>query len=188
MTTVGIAQPRAPETSHLWWLLLLTGFLWILIGLWVLEANYDSALLIGYMVAIWLMFAGVAEFVAIGVGRGWGWAHGILGVLFIAGGIAALTSPFQTFSILGGLFGLFLVLKGTFDFVLAIAEHRIVPLWWFTLIAGIFEIALGLWAIGYPGRSAALLILWIGLGALIRGITEIFLAFSVRRLPEEAAA
>ena len=99
-----------------------------------------------------------------------------------------LTSPFQTFSILAGLFGFFLVLKGTFDFVIAIAEHRYVSLWWFTLIAGILEIALGLWAIGYPGRSAALLILWIGLGAMIRGITEIFMAFHIRHLPEEVAA
>ena len=88
MTTVGIAQPRTPETSHLWWLLLITGFLWIVIGLWVLEANFDSALLIGYMVSIWLIFAGVGEFVAIGVGRGWTWVHVILGVLFIVGGIA----------------------------------------------------------------------------------------------------
>ena len=135
----------------MWWLLLITGFLWIAIGLWVLEANFDSALLIGYMVSIWLIFAGVGEFVAIEVGHGWTWVHVILGVLFIVGGIAALTSPFQTFSILAGLFGFFLVLKGTFDFVIAIAEHRYVSLWWFTLIAGILEFALGLWAIGYPG-------------------------------------
>src|SRR5262245_44477850 len=188
MTTVGLAHPSAPETSKWWWLLLITGSLWILIGLWVLEANYDSAVLIGYMVAIWLIFAGVAEFVAIAVAPGWKWVHAGLGVLFIVGGFAALTSPFQTFSVLAGLMGLFLVLKGTFDFVLALAERHIVDLWWFTLIAGIIEIALGIWAMGYWGRSAALLLLWIGIGAIIRGIVEIVAAFHVRKLPEAVVA
>jgi len=51
--------------------------------------------------------------------------------------------------------------------------------------AGILEILLGIWAIGYPGRSAALLILWIGVGGIIRGIGEIAMSFQVRKLPEE---
>ena len=45
---------------------------------------------------------------------------GSLGVLFIIGGIAALMSPFQTFTILASLVGFFLILKGTFDFVIAL--------------------------------------------------------------------
>jgi uncharacterized membrane protein HdeD (DUF308 family) len=60
--------------------------------------------------------------------------------------------------------------------------NRDLDLWWLTLLAGILEIAIGLWAIGYPGRSAALLILWVGIGALVRGITEIILAFQVKSL------
>jgi len=47
--------------------LLVTGILWIFIGLFVLNAHYDSLALIGYMVGFWLFFAGIAEFVAIGV-------------------------------------------------------------------------------------------------------------------------
>jgi uncharacterized membrane protein HdeD (DUF308 family) len=37
---------------------------------------------------------------------------------------------------------------------------------------------------GYPGRSAALLILWIGIGAIIRGIAEIVSSFQLRKGPE----
>ena len=46
---------------------------------------------------------------------------------------------------------------------------------------------LGFWASGYPGRSAALLILWVGIGALIRGVTQLVLAFQVRKLHEAVA-
>ena len=48
------------------------------------------------------------------------------------------------------------------------------------LAAGIVELAIGVWALGYPGRSAWLLVLWVGIGALMRGITEIVLAFKLR--------
>ncbi len=103
----------------------------------------------------------------------WRWVHAVLGVLFVIGGIAALMSPFQTFTILASLVGFFLILKGTFDFVIALAVRHDIDLWWMSLIAGIIEITLGIWAMGYPGRSAALLIIWVGIGAIIRGIAEI---------------
>jgi uncharacterized membrane protein HdeD (DUF308 family) len=185
MTTVGIASPREPVIGKYWWLLLVTGILWILIGIFVLEADYDSAVTIGYLVAFWLLFAGVAEFMEGAVVPGWRWLHLAMGVVFIIGGFAALTAPFQTFSILAALIGFFLILKGTFDFVVAIAVRHELDLWWMGLIAGLLEIAIGVWATGYPGRSAALLILWIGIGAIVRGTMEIVAAFQLRHVAEE---
>jgi uncharacterized membrane protein HdeD (DUF308 family) len=108
-----------------------------------------------------------------------------MGVVFIIGGFAALTSPFQTFSILAALIGFFLILKGTFDFVIAIALRHELDLWWMGLIAGLLQIAIGVWATGYPGRSAALLILWIGIGAIVRGTMEIVAAFQLHHVAEE---
>jgi len=113
--------------------------------------------------------------------------HGILGVLFALAGIAAFLSPLQTFGILARMFGFLLVLKGTFDLVLAIALRHTADLWWMTLISGILEIALGMWASGYPGRSAELLILWVGIGAVIRGVTQLIMSFQVHKLKAVAA-
>jgi uncharacterized membrane protein HdeD (DUF308 family) len=171
-----------------WWVLLVTGILWILIGFFVLQAHVDSAVLIGYIVGFWLIFAGVAEIAELAVIDGWKWLHVLMCIIFLVGGILALLAPFQTFMVLAALFGLFLILKGTFDFIIAIATRHIYPLWWFTLIAGIIELALGIWAVGYPGRSAALLLLWVGIGAIIRGITEIVTSFHIRELPEMVVA
>ena len=179
---VVVENPR-PVGSRWWWLLLVTGILWILIGLFVLQSHYDSAVLIGYLVAFWLIFAAVAEFMEIASFEGWRWLHAIMGVLFLIGGIAALTSPFQTFMVLAALIGFFLVLKGTFDFVLALLLRHDLEMWWLTLVAGILQIILGIWAMGYPGRSSALLILWIGIGAVIRGIVEIISSFHLKNEP-----
>jgi uncharacterized membrane protein HdeD (DUF308 family) len=52
----------------------------------------------------------------------------------------------------------------------------------------VVEVLLGIWATGYPGRSAALLIIWVGVGAIVRGVFDIVAAFSARRGPEVAAA
>lgn len=188
MTSVAIAHPREPAVGKWWWVLLVTGILWILIGLFVLQAHYGSAVTIGYLVGFWLLFGGVAEFIEMGAVAGWRWVHGVLGVLFVIGGIGALLSPFQTFTILASLVGFFLILKGTFDFIIALAIRHDIDLWWMSLIAGIIEIALGIWAMGYPGRSAALLIIWIGIGAIIRGVAEIVTAFHVHKLPEAVSA
>ena len=187
MTAMELAQTRAPVSGKWWWVLLVTGILWIVIGLFVLQSRYTSAVLIGYLVAGWLFFAGVAEFLVVGVTPGWKWLHATLGVLFLFGGVAALYAPFQTFTVLASLIGLFLVVKGTFDFVIGIAERHAVDLWWMTLTAGVIEIVLGVWAVGYPGRSAALLIIWVGVGAIIRGIAEIVMAFRVQSAPEAIA-
>ena len=188
MTAVSITQPREPAVGKWWWVLLVTGILWILIGLFVLQAHFDSAVTIGYLVGFWFLFAGIAEFVEIGAVAEWRWVHAVLGVLFVIGGIAALMSPFQTFTILASLVGFLLIVKGTFDFVIALAVRHEFDLWWMSLIAGIVEIALGIWAMGYPGRSAALLIIWIGIGAIVRGIAEIVMAFHVHKHPEAVAA
>ena len=87
----------------------------------------------------------------------------IVGALFLVVGIAALLEPFQTFGILALFVGWFLIVKGFFDIAIAIGVRRDLPLWGLTLAVGIVEVLLGLWALGYPGRSAWLLLAWIGI-------------------------
>src|SRR5690242_4991677 len=104
MTTIGIAyEHERPDLGRWWWLALVTGIIWIFIGLVALEADLRSAVLIGYMVSVWFLFAGVAEFANLAAYDGWRWLRAILGVVFILCGIGALLAPFQTFTVLAGL-------------------------------------------------------------------------------------
>src|SRR5438105_1579277 len=116
-----------------WWLLLISGIAWVIVGLVALQFNLDSAATIGYLVGGFLVVMGVTEFMLIGVTEGWHWVHAILGVLFVLTGVAGFMQPFQTFSILAHMFGFLLVLKGTFDLVMALALRHEVDLWWMTL-------------------------------------------------------
>ena len=170
----------AREVTRLWWMFLITGIAWVLIAFMVLAFKPTTPATIGYLTGFVLIAAGVNEFMAIGFVDAWKWLHAVLGVLFVVAGIMALASPFQTFGILALLIGWYLLFKGIFDIILSIVERDVMPLWGLGLASGIIEVAIAMWALGYPGRSAWLLVLWIGITALMRGVTEIVLAFKLR--------
>ena len=44
------------------------------------------------------------------------------------------------------------------------------------------ELVIGFWALGYPGRSIRLLIVWVAAGALARGIAQIVGAFGLHKV------
>jgi uncharacterized membrane protein HdeD (DUF308 family) len=171
-----------------WWLFLITGIGWILVGLIVLRFDYTSVSAISILFGIVAIAAGVMEFVALLVAGGW-WKllHGFLAFVFIAAGIVAFIHPGNTFAALAAVFSFFLVLAGTFDIVFSIASRHEVDVWWLQLIGGIIELVLGFWAAGYYGRSAVLLVAWVAAFALIRGVRDIVLAFRVHELKEAAA-
>lgn len=170
----------ATRLGRYWWLFLATGIAWVIVALVVLTVDPGTPKLIGYLMAFVLLAAGVNELVSIGFVHSWKWLHGLLGALFLISGAIALLEPYQTFGILALLIGWYLVFKGTADIIFSVVERDALHLWGLMLGCGVIELLIGVWAIGSPVRSAWLLILWIGLTALTRGITEIVLAFKLR--------
>jgi uncharacterized membrane protein HdeD (DUF308 family) len=166
-----------------WWMWLVTGVCWMLVGLIVLRFDYTSVRAISILFGCVAIAAGVLEFAVMALAQGW-WKllHAIVAVIFIAAGIVAFIHPGNTFAALAGVFSFFLVLAGTFDIIIAIATRREIEVWWLQLVSGIIELALGFWAAGYYGRSAVLLIAWVAAFAIIRGVRDIVLAFRVREL------
>jgi uncharacterized membrane protein HdeD (DUF308 family) len=160
------------------WLFVVMGVLWLIVAIVVLSFDTSSAATIGYMMAFLLLFAGVEELAATFLAPGWKWLHAALGVVFLITGAMALVSPLQTFGILAMLVGWYLMIKGFSSVFIAVALRDQLPLWGLGLAAGIIEIVIGLWALGYPGRSAWLLVLWVGIGALMRGISDLVAAFT----------
>jgi uncharacterized membrane protein HdeD (DUF308 family) len=179
VATVAV-DPRAEVAPPPRWALIIGGVLWLIVGLVLLSLDATSAATLGYMVAFVLIFAGVDELVRMVVAPGWRWLHGLLGILFVVTGFGAVLEPFQTFGILALFIGWYLVFKGTFDMISAIGFRHELPLWGLALTVGVFELLLGFWAIGYPGRSAWLLLVWVGIGAILRGIGDLVAAFTYR--------
>jgi uncharacterized membrane protein HdeD (DUF308 family) len=160
------------------WLFAAAGVLWLVVALVILSLDATSAATIGYMVGFVVIMAGVDEFGAALAAPGWRWLHAVAGALFIVAGVMALLEPFQTFGILALFVGWYLLIKGFFDVMTAVAFRHDLPMWGLTLAVGIIQLLLGFWALGYPGRSAWLLLVWVGTGALLRGVGNLVAAFA----------
>jgi len=171
-----------------WWLLLITGIGWILVGLIVLRFDYTSVSAISILFGCVAIAAGVLEIGMVFISAGW-WKlfYAVLAVIFIVAGIVAFIHPGNTFVALSAVFSFFLIFAGTWDIIVSISTRHEIEVWWLQLIGGIIELALGFWAAGYYGRSAVLLIAWVAAFTLIRGVRDIVLAFRVREVQHGTA-
>jgi uncharacterized membrane protein HdeD (DUF308 family) len=164
-----------------WWVFLVAGLLWVFVSMLVLQFDQTSVNTITFIVGVVLALACVEELFHAIVLPGWRWLHGLMALLFLVASVGSFVYSTWTFGALALLIGWFLLIRGTFE-VVASLMNRDVELWWLGLISGIAMILIGFWAVGYPGRSAYLLVFWVGLGALFHGIGQIVIAFQVKKL------
>jgi uncharacterized membrane protein HdeD (DUF308 family) len=183
------AREAVAEAARYWWLFLVTGIIWLLVSIIILRFDYKSVAAISILFGVIVLFFGVNELFAVFATHGW-WriGHGLLGVIFVVIGIVAFVHPGDTFRALAAVISFFFIFKGFFDIIVSIATKEESSVWWLLLTAGIVEVLIGFWAAGYYGRSAVLLVAWVGISALFRGITEIVFAFKLRSAGEVARA
>ena len=169
-----------------WWLFLVTGIGWAIVGLIVLRFDYTSVHAISLLFGFVAIAAGLMEIVMVFVVPGW-WKllNAIFALAFIIAGVVAFVHPGNTFVALAAVFSFFLVLAGIWDIIMAIASRHEIEVWWLQLIGGIILLFLGFWAAGDYGRSAVVLIAWVAAYALIRGVRDIVYAFRVRELQHD---
>ena len=186
MSSLAAAAPRTlARMLPPWWLFLIAGIGWAVVGLIVLRFDYTSVTAIAILFGVVAVSAGVVELVMLAIVQGW-WKlfHAALSVIFIAAGIVSFIHPGDTFVALAAVISFFLVFAGTFDIIMSISARREIEVWWLQLIGGIIELALGFWAAGYYGRSAVLLVAWVAAFTLIRGVRDIVFAFRLRELAD----
>ncbi len=168
--------------TRAWWLFLILGILWILFGMFVLSYNVGSLLALAIFAGITFIMTGINQILTSGRAEGgWRWLYIIGGALSVIAGIIAFVWPGQTLLVISVVLAWFLVFKGIIDIVAAFSNHGR-PYWWVTLILGILELLLGIWAAGYPGRSLIVFVNLVGIYAIFYGVTELFAAFELRGL------
>jgi uncharacterized membrane protein HdeD (DUF308 family) len=181
------AERLLARTLPPWWLLLITGIGWTLIGLILLRFNYTSVYSISLLFGFVAIGAGVMEIGMAAMSSGWWRALNIvLAIAFIVAGVVSFIHPGDTFVALAAVFSFFLLFAGTFDIITAISSRHEIEVWWLQLVGGLIEVVLGFWAAGYWGRSAVLLVAWVAAFAVIRGVRDIVFAFRVREIQHSA--
>ncbi|MGV9449641.1 HdeD family acid-resistance protein [Streptomyces sp. NPDC003635] len=107
----------------------------------------------------------------------------VTGIASLILGVLVLIWPGSTLRATGVLFGLYLLVSGVFQLVSAFGTHKTTSLRVLGFVSGALSILLGLFCFRGPMQSLLLLALWIGIGWLIRGITQTLAAASDASMP-----
>jgi uncharacterized membrane protein HdeD (DUF308 family) len=176
-----VSRDAVRRLASSWWLFLILGILWILFGMFVLSYNVGSLLALAVFAGVTFVMTGITQVLAASRVDSWRWLYLVGGALSIIAGVVAFIWPGSTLLVLSVILAWFLVFKGIVDTVGALASIGR-PWWWVGLLLGIVEFLLGIWAVGYPGRSLFVFVNLVGIYAIFYGVTELFAAFDLRGL------
>lgn len=188
------ASPRDPMVDHIqsftgrWWVYLLSGIAWFIVAFLALTWNIATVWGVAVFAGIALITGGLFELVVASAVPSWKWVHVIFGVLSIGAGVIAVAWPSQTFLVLAAVLAWYLLFSGFFEVILAFMTREFDELWWLRLLLGVAQILVGFWAVGYAGRSIALLIVWVAAAALTRGLSNLFVAFGLHAAGKQVEA
>lgn len=177
-----------------WGWFLAAGIAWIVFAFLLLSFNYRTVWAIAVFFGIGFIVGGIMEFAVAAVAPGWRWLYVLIGIVSIVAGVIALLWPGETFLVLSAIVGWLLLFYGIIDIVFAFSTRHLEGLWWMQLISGIIMVLLGFWAISPDSatvatyRGAVLLVVWIGVAALFRGISDIIVGFRLRSAHKELGA
>jgi uncharacterized membrane protein HdeD (DUF308 family) len=177
----------AEDAGKWWWVFLGTGVLWLVIGIVVLRLNVTSVATVGFLLGGMFVLGALAELmVASSSTGGWKFLHYVMSAIFVIAAFWSFVNPQESFFALASVLGLVLLFMGTLEIVSAIASREVNSTWGLGLAVGILEVLLAIWVSQqfYPAR-AALILLWVGFMAIFKGISNIVLAFSIRRVGKE---
>jgi uncharacterized membrane protein HdeD (DUF308 family) len=176
----------AERLGRYWWALLVSGIAWIVVTAIVFRFDYASVVAVAVLFGVLAITIGAAELMlAVASRGGWRFLRGLLGAIFVATGIVAFFTPGDTFVGLAAVISFYFVFAGTWDVISSLAARRFAG-WWIQLVSGLIELGLGFWAAGSWRISATVLVAFVGAMTLIRGVTQIAVAFALNSTREDA--
>lgn len=171
-----------------WWVALLVGILICGVGVLVFFYPGEAYLTLSVLFGFIILFSGIAQIIIgsgapTGTGRGWLIAAGILEVilalmLMFNWGISAMILPF--------FLGFWLIFRGVVLIGMAVDMNRagIRGNGW-TIAAAILLILCAILILINPYIGAGALVVFLGIGFLMAGITAIIYAFQLLRLKKD---
>ena len=175
----------AQDAGRFWWLWLVVGILWIIIGLVILQFDSASVTTVGVIIGVMFLVAGIQYLIVGSVVEGWKWLWYLFGVVLVIAGLVSMFNPTRTFVAVADILGFVFALIGVIWLIEAFMSRDTNDLWWLTLIAGIIMLFLGVWLGGQIFLTKAhTLLVFAGIWAVMRGIIDIVLSFQVKKLQD----
>ncbi|HEX7979909.1 MAG TPA: HdeD family acid-resistance protein [Gemmatimonadaceae bacterium] len=183
-------MPQVSEMTSNWWALALRGAVSILLGL---VAITMPGLTIAAIVTVFGVYAIIEGVLAIMASiRGirehdrWGWMM-VEGVVGICAGLIAFFMPGVGALAIIWLIAAWAVLTGALEIAAGFRLRKIIEGEWLLILTGVLAIVLGFFMVSRPGMGVVLLTTWLGVWAILSGITLMVLAFRIKRWANEHA-
>ncbi len=179
------AREAVKQFSRLWWLWLVFGIGWVIIGVVILQFDQASINTVGILVGAMFLATGFQQLMIMSMVERGKWLYGIFGVLFLVSGVISLISPENTFAALADILGFLFLIVGVFWIIQALVSREINELWWLGLLSGILMVILAFWTGGqFFIEKQYVLLVFAGIWALLAGVTDVIRAFQIRKLGE----
>jgi len=153
--------------------------------MFVLSYQVGSVVAVATFVGVALLFGGITQLVVASRVPTMRWLSIVGGILGIAAGIGTFVWPGITLYVVSILVAWYLIVFGTIHIVSTLPGPK--PVWWWTgLLLAISELVLGVWAVRSCEQSLVTLGTLVGVGAICRGVNEIFAGFTLREAGKQA--
>lgn len=177
------------SVTRSWWVFLLYGIVAIAFGLAALiwQSQTLIALIMGF--GILSLADGVVSLLSIfrkDVALP-NWILALYGLISIGFGVWAVMRPEQFGTALLWVLALWLVLAGFARVIFAVLIRKVVEGEWLLALSGLLAIALGVLFFVNPNVGVITIALWVGVGALLYGALQIFVALRLRKLQKVVA-
>jgi uncharacterized membrane protein HdeD (DUF308 family) len=167
-----------------WWALALRGLAAVIFGVLLFVWPFISLAVLVILFGAYAMADGLLSIVAtatVAANSSRWWSLLIGGALSFIIGLLTFIWPGITAMVLLYLIAFRAMVIGVFEIVAASRLRREIPGGWVLALSGIISILFGLLMLIYPAAGALVVIWFIGLYALVTGVTLLALAVSLRR-------
>jgi uncharacterized membrane protein HdeD (DUF308 family) len=111
----------------------------------------------------------------------------VLAAVFLVIAVVSFIHPGNTFAALAAVMSFYFIVQGAVDMGVAFMSRSFARasgedpgMWWIFFVLGAIQVLIGLWAAGDFGRRSILLVVWVGVAALSRGVNALLFAFVLR--------
>ena len=169
-----------------WWLILLFGVLSTIFGLIAIFDPVTAGAGITWAIGVLAIAEGVLTLIAMfnkdgPFSRGWMIFYAVVSLLF---GVMAVFNPVSMAATLVTVTGVWFIVAGVMRIVFAVRIRKEINNEWTLILVGLLGVALGLMMLIAPIAGLIVAVIWIGVGALIYGLLQIYVAFKIRKLSQ----
>jgi uncharacterized membrane protein HdeD (DUF308 family) len=169
-----------------WWLLLIAGIAYIVLGILVWRHPGETILVAAIYIGIILLITGISQAIlAIRERDGlekWGWYLAIGLIDIFLGGIF-LFNPISTAVALTLVIGIWFLFRGILEFVNSFSlKSKGVDLWWISMFGGLILAILGFIIVGKPLAGTMAIVTLISVAFWLKGIIMIVMSFGLKKV------